>query len=488
MASRSVTESSPSSPPRDSTTALLRAAVLAVVVLIPIRILGHGYRPSDDALRHAAKAVAGRGWSEILVMRPEITIDNHPGWHAILSAVHALTGWNPPALVAFSVVAAFAAFALVPVVLLRRPECFALSLLALAVTEPGVLARLMSGRPFLLTMAATAVICLAWPRLLGTRTRWRTLAVITGLIAAATYVHGSWYLFGLPIAALFGARRFRAGIRLAGATAVGALAGALLTGMPAAFLHQTFLLPSFAMGGENAQGSLALEFRPFGGSALAAVFVLGLVLALKAKGVRRLGRDPAFILLLGGWVLGWLSIRFWSDWGVPAMLVWSARQLGRLGVPARVGAPHRLLAGLTAAAVCFVATTSDVAGRWSAGPDPAYAAMLRPENAAWLPDEGGILYNEEMRMFYELFHARPAARWRYMVGYEPGFMPPEDLAVYRQAVRAKSSAVFAPWIRRMRPQDRMMVRSQNAPPPIPELTWHHLGYGLWSGRLPAPPQ
>src|ERR1700720_4110804 len=57
------------------------AAWLVVVItllLVPLKIIGYGYLPADDALRHAAKAVSGKPWSEILVMRNDFAIDQHP--------------------------------------------------------------------------------------------------------------------------------------------------------------------------------------------------------------------------------------------------------------------------------------------------------------------------------------------------------------------------------------------------------------------------
>src|SRR4029453_5848391 len=90
----------------------VRWLVVAAVVLLSVRVLGQGFLPPDDALRHAAKAVSGRPWSDILVMRPTTTPDGHPGWHFVLGAVHRSTGAGAPALVLFSVVGLFVLFAL----------------------------------------------------------------------------------------------------------------------------------------------------------------------------------------------------------------------------------------------------------------------------------------------------------------------------------------------------------------------------------------
>ena len=38
------------------------AIILLLLLVIPLKIIGYGYLPSDDALRHAAKAVSGKTW------------------------------------------------------------------------------------------------------------------------------------------------------------------------------------------------------------------------------------------------------------------------------------------------------------------------------------------------------------------------------------------------------------------------------------------
>ena len=61
--------------------------ILAIILLIPFKIISYGYLPSDDALRHAAKAVSGKTWSEILILRsapvsflPWIAAIRPPDW------------------------------------------------------------------------------------------------------------------------------------------------------------------------------------------------------------------------------------------------------------------------------------------------------------------------------------------------------------------------------------------------------------------------
>src|SRR5208282_6205431 len=83
------------------------AIVIFVILAIPLKIIGYGYLPGDDALRHAAKAVSGKSWSEILVLNPVYVIDHEFGWNLLLEKIHVLTNWDAEKLVLFSVVALF---------------------------------------------------------------------------------------------------------------------------------------------------------------------------------------------------------------------------------------------------------------------------------------------------------------------------------------------------------------------------------------------
>jgi hypothetical protein len=74
---------------------------IAVLLFISLRVISYGYIPLDDAMRHAAKAVSGKSWGEILVLRPEITLDSHVGWHTILEFIYKMTGCSVDNLVVF---------------------------------------------------------------------------------------------------------------------------------------------------------------------------------------------------------------------------------------------------------------------------------------------------------------------------------------------------------------------------------------------------
>jgi hypothetical protein len=470
--------------PRDVDSTVARALVFIVLLLIPLRILADGYLPQDDALRHAAKAVAGRDWSEILLHRPGI-VDNSPGWHALLTAVHRVTGADQHVLLTIEIVALFVIFSLGPLVLMRRVEAWMAALALVVLVEPQLVFRLVLGRPLILSMAVVVAICLLWQRLDEERPSRAVLATIAALIAAATWIHGTWYLFALPIVACVVARRPRVAVRLLNATIVGVAVGALLTGAPFAFLSMTLQLV-LHIGGDSLSTAI-FELMPYPGAAMLVVTVGALIIARKVwrgEPAQSLARDPVFVLGALGWLLGLKSARFWMDWGTPAILVFIALEIEALWVQA-TSHGRRLIGTGIAALACFLVLSGNVNGRWNPPTPLPFRDMLAPERAATLPDSGGILYSDDKRAFYDLFFLRPNAPWRYSTGYAPELMTAEDYAIYVNRSRQGIEGL-EPWIRRMRPADRFVLRDDRGIPPWRWLQWQYLGGNYWVGRLPRP--
>lgn len=470
--------------PRDADSLVSLALALVVLVLVPLRILGEGYAPQDDALRHAAKAVAGRDWSEILLHRPGI-VDNSPGWHALLTAVHRVTGADQHALLSIEIVTLFLLFSVGPLVLMRRIEAWVAALAFVVLVEPQLIFRLMLGRPLILSMAVVVVICLLWQRLDEERLPRFAWATIAALIAAATWIHGAWYLFALPVLASVIARRQRVAIRLAGATALGVAIGALLTGSPVAFLRMTLEL-ALHIGGDSLSTAI-FELMPYPGAPMLVVAVCALIIARKVwrgEPATNLARDPVFVLGAIGWLMGLTSARFWMDWGTPAILVFIALEIEALW---HLAAPRgRRLAGAAIASLaCFLVLSGNANGRWYPPTPLPFRDMLAPDRTETLPDSGGILYSDDKRAFYDLFFLRPNAPWRYSTGYAPELMSAEDYAVYvNRSLRGIEA--LEPWVRRMRPADRIVLRDDRGIPPWRWLQWQSLGGNYWVGRLARP--
>src|SRR5689334_7171634 len=83
------------------------AMVILVLLIIPLKIIQYGYLPRDDSSRHAAKAVSGKSWQDILVLNPVYKIDHEYGWNLLLEKVYQHTQWDTDKLVVFSVVLLF---------------------------------------------------------------------------------------------------------------------------------------------------------------------------------------------------------------------------------------------------------------------------------------------------------------------------------------------------------------------------------------------
>ena len=51
-----------------------------------------------------------------------------------------------------------------------------------------------------------------------------------------------------------------------------------------------------------------------------------------------------------------------------------------------------------------------------------------------MPDTGGIFYTADMTLFYQTFFKNPTGDWRYMLGFEPTWMPRKDFEVFQQVL------------------------------------------------------
>lgn len=466
---------------------------LCVVTLlaIPVAILDHGFLPPDDATRHVAKVISGKSWPEIMVMRSDITIDLHSGWHALLSAVRRWTDTDKDGLITLAICGLFYAFTITPLRGMARPESWIVTLLLATISGESFAMRLCLGRPFLVPETVLVAILL-----LSSRTpRWSAahLVAMTLALALSSWLHGSYYLFALPVGAFLLAGAWRQGLELAGAWICGSVLGACFTGRPVDFLVQQVAHMRNVVGHDTMESVLTTEMRASDGA------LPVLVVAFAAAVLDRLahGRwrreqfeSPLFVLALLGWVLGFKVERFWLDWGLPALLVWLALQIdAALAARVPAGDWRRVAACGLACIALFHAMTSDRGSRYSSNLSVQRFNLADPEQAAWLPEPGGILYSTDMGVFYRTFWANPSAPWRYAFGFEAGLMTDENLAVFR-AYQASSGDVrtLSPWVERMTPQDRLVVRATAATRPnVPALEWRYVLKDTWIGKLPRAP-
>jgi hypothetical protein len=192
-------------------------------------------------------------------------------------------------------------------------------------------------------------------------------------------------------------------------------------------------------------------------------------------------RDPVFMLAVLGCVLGMRSARFWMDWGMPAAVVFMARELESLWV-AHQPTQRRLLGAAAAAVACFVIWTANVNQRWMSRHEKAFRAFVLTRPAA-LPDSGGVLYTDDRRVFYEIFYLNPTAPWRYVLGFAPELMPADDYAVYVNRQTNGTIEALDPWADKMKREDRLLIRDPRGIQRWNSLEWQAIEGGFFSGRL-----
>ena len=464
--------------------------VVVTIIYTPLKIIGYGFLPMDDALRHAAKAVSGKSWQQILVMRDDFQIDPSPGWQAILAWIHNWQNCSAETLVVFSVIALMLLVTLSALPWLRRPEAWLAALFAAAIFIPACTTRFARGRPYILTDAVLITLLFLWSRLGDDRPRRLAMALTPLLVAASAWVHGSWYLLCLPGAAILFAGFWRSAFWYGCCWLAGSFLGCALTGHPLEFMFQAVRHMAGVFGNFTVIHQLEPEMYPSDGETAAVLAVVVLLLCRKifpARNPRTL-LNPVFVMMVLGWLLGLKMRRFWWDFGTPAFMVWVALELQEhFENHLSLDSARRLLVTLVIAAGAFLGFTSDRDSRWTANLTTEFVTPETPGIAGWLPEPGGVIYNSDMDVFFQTFFKNPTADWRYILGFESGLMRPEDLKTLRE-IQWNHGAAFAayePWVKKMRPADRMILRASGGNPPgISELEWHYAATGLWIGRLP----
>ena len=471
-------------------------AAIFTILLVPLKIISYGFLPGDDALRHAAKAVSGKTWQQILVMHEDFPIDPSPGWQAILAWVHQGFGCDAEKLVVFSVVALMLLVTLSALPWLRRPEAWLAALCLAAVFVPSCTTRLARGRPYILTDAVLITLLFLWSRLKENREDRPSRLALVGtplLVAASAWIHGSWYMLVLPGAAILFAGFWRSAIWYGGCWLLGSFLGCALTGHPWEFLFQAVRHMFGVFGHLVVNRQLEPELHPDDGQTPAVLVVAALLLwrAISSGWNPRAVLNPIFVMMALGWLLGLKIQRFWWDWGTPAFMVWVALELQEhLERHLSFDSGRRLLITLGLASGCFWGFTSDRSSRWTENLTVEYLTPDTPGAADWVPGTNGIIYNSSMDVFFATFFKNPTAPWRYILGFESGLMRPEDLEVLRKIQwNDGDTRAYEPWVKKMRPEDRMMIQmssGRTGPPGIPELEWRYAVSGLWVGRLPVP--
>lgn len=466
---------------------LVWMGAVLIGVLIPLKILQMGYMPMDDAMRHVAKAISGKPWPEIMVMDERFAEDEHPGWHAILGAMHRGLNMDADRLIMFSVAAPFVAFWLAMLCGRKRPEAMLLAVFLGSLAAPASFSRLLFGRPFVVMLVVYVLLLQLWAR--DEKISWRRMVLSILLIGFSVWVHGSWYLFGFVMAGFALAGAWRKAWALGWCWVAGVLLGATLTGRPLGYLHETLTHLFDVFGGHPLDRFLVTELRPDSGDL---IFVVVMVLALVwrvARGEWKGGAawTPLLALAVLGWFLGLKVSRFWVDWGFPAAMIWLAGELEEVLETKWDGGRWRalVLAGFVAAG-SFIVVTRDMGDRWTRILTVEYVTPETPGIAGWLPDKGGLVYSSDLLVFFRMFYKNPHAEWRYVLGFEPGIMTRENFEILRKIQwNSYTSEAYEPWVKKMRLEDRMiLLQGASIRPGIAGLEWYYAASDTWIGRLP----
>lgn len=385
----------------------------------------------------------------------------------------------------FSIVSLLLLIFCLPLLWFHRPESWFGAILAEMIAIPELMTRWTQARPYLITEGVLIAVLLAWARVSERKPGSVKLGLTTLGVALSVWMHGSWYLWALPVVAFLFAQRWRDAIYLTVCFFAGTAIGALFTGHSFLFLRGAIFTAGSVSREHLPPWMLVGEFRPSEGEFSTLVLLTLVYLWSKPRTTTRsLWTDPVFWMVALNWILGFYADRFWADFGMPAALVWMALRfddampslapadsLKRLALCAMIAAPLALDAA------------NDLGRRYTASLDEIFIDAKDPALDGWLPGAGGIFYADNMKFFYNTFYKNPTADWRYIVGFEPALMRPDDLKVYRDIQRShRAPGAYAPWIQRMRPEDRLETESAFQPA-LPALEWTNVGV-IWIGRPP----
>jgi hypothetical protein len=461
--------------------------VLTTLLLIPLKILSYGFIPGGDARKHIAKAFTDKPDNQIVVLRPEFTMDHNPGWEWVLRHVERPTGWNVEQITVLAVVSSLLIFFCSALPWLRRPEAWLAALLAALVALPYLMDRLVQCRPLLISEGVLIGLLFAWSNDNLKKPSWLKIGLTVVGFSLSTWMHGAWYLWVFVLGAFFLGRAWSAVFWLTICWMVGTLIGASLTGHPIHFLEEAVAMASTVSQEHIPQWVLVGEFTPSHGEFETLVLLAIVFLWRRQRGqtVGALLNTPVFWLIVIGWILGLRADRCWADWGMPAALVWLTLQFSE-AFTAFCGnsSPKRLLLSAFIALPLFFQSTNDLDQRYSHSADEQFVDAHDATLQGWLPGDGGIFYCSQMAFYYSTFYKNPTADWCYILGYEPAIMPADDLKILRSIQLSRGALeAYEPWIQKMRPIDRLVIYSP-VQPNLRQLQWHRAVSDIWLGRLP----
>ncbi len=471
--------------------------IIGALVFIPLKILSYGWTPPDDAKRHVAFSTIDSKWSDIIVMDEKFDTDHNAGWHQILKFIHKYCGYDKQDLMFFSVVGLFLLLNICGIISVPSPVSWCLALLLILNLDDKIYYRMISGRPFIVSCAATLILLRLW----GIKTlddekrvifqkEWIKYLITIVVLSLSIWIHGSWYLFLLIPISFFIAGKTKDSLILTACVLISTVIGSLLTGRFTDFLYFHFFA-TFSIFTESTYNWLLVPEFAAGVQNVVCIIGVSIVILFCIKKcdykLKNIANDPIFIMVLLCWMGSILVIRFWLDWGIIALLLWLSYRLQELINSSYSLNNPRIRYSLSFfIIVCFILCfINDKEGRYTKSvmmqPIDFYNESTIQLLKGWEPQDGGIIYSNTMYCFYEHFYEYPTAKWKYVLGFEPAIMKQDDKQTLRNIGYSKLEYDYAAWVKKMTEKDRLITFSKlNS---FPQLEWIKGNRTWWIGRL-----
>lgn len=474
---------------------LIRLFVLLTIILLPLFVISLGYAPVDDLLRDVAKAVSGKSWGDVMLLRPDLNpeLRTHPGWDALLQVLSGI-GINKDYLLIIAVVGmSFLAF-LPGAIFLRRAEALVFVLILAVIFDFPVIERYFFGRPYLLGVACMASCFYLWNSFEKNYTNKKLIALMLLLIAIRVWIRSTVIMLGIPLLAVYVSacikHRWRPATIFTGCILAGIILGTMMTGAPIEFITYNFKHFHQTLFREDSVRIVVKELEPLLYFSKMFLFFLAYLVwrIIYGRGTKGFAH-PAFILACVGWGLGFYIARFWFEYGFPSMCIWLTLDLqDELEKKQHATSRLRLLTTTLSCILLVLVLILPHKTKWMHNPISRDIAVKRlyMEDPSWFPDDNGLIYSASMQVFFTFYHMFPHAPWRYVTGMEAGFMRKEDLAVYEEIHITGNADAYLPWINKMTPDDRfVLVLASDAQvvTGFPMLEWRFVAPEYWFGRL-----
>ena len=348
--------------------------------------------------------------------------------------------------------------------------------------------RLLSGRPFIISYSVTLILFKLW--FIESKKQISILnqyLISIFLITIAVWLHGTWYTFLLlPIALLLSGKLIKA-LELSMITLLSTVLGAYLTGEFEQFLyfHYSATLNIFRetiynwqLVTEFAEGNIHILWI------IPTVAIIYLLVYSKKLRLNDLSKDPLFIMVLLCWMLSIKVVRFWTDWGLISIMFWLSYKISDL--IEEMQSVKKTFFRWTLFLFTVLSLTILISNSgWNNQKDRKdhSADFSKPELADYKPLDGGIIYNDSMKHFYYNYYAEPEGKYKYVLGFEPAIMIPENRKTFREIVYSSFHySSYKPWIDKLTEKDRIFA-STDISCYYPQLDWVKAGKKLWIGKL-----